>query len=1164
MAQEPSYMAENRYSFIGRWRPPVATEYEVDSPETQFERQVQSLFGEGQQYLQREEYGLALHKFRDLMGLILKTVHPKMPVDPNAIPDFVFPKHLALIDTLAAKAVDILKKTPVINYQFPGTIFTSDAVLPPETVTQLKGIVDLGLQVNSYHQSVRDTLELAADKVQDEDWLGAIKLYQTAFAQVPVADTVTRGSLNHDLAILSEKAGNKPQAMEFAQLGAKLMADAKMPEAQVQALETASGIFARAGNQAQADAFGKQAVSIRSTTNVGPILGTRLSTVPTLKLLGSTSTLSSTATLGSAGTLTRPVASSPGTISGTTRIQPAAALALPPSSPTAPVLMLLRFMPKTGEQKAFKIQGKAESATILLDANAAPNMKSFLTTLSNSVDLQMVQGFLQTHVQWVAFLPHMYFFVIPMAMGDCYAGMGNLKQAEEQYIDILAYPFINKKYEIPKLWTRLAQLYVDLGDFAYRAAKDNLAAYTAAQQNYENLVLGNKTLNANSVLYKDPKFAGIKARVSSFLLAPNPALFSDNPAILTVVLDALTKLQQITAKLNFFGFGANYVPPFSFEYLQNTARYFAQQASQIEQRYIQFKSQAENEEFRREQLDQQAEVARQTVVLEQRGVAEALAGIGVAQAGVNYAEVQRQNAVAAQTDFNNVRWELLELAEAEAWANAAAVDQDDEVLQTWNGNYYNSKDRRRSLVVKDLAYKRTRISHDLEANKLARDINAANAYKGVAQAQLAQAQARKAIADQRVQIAQLQQRFAEENRDFLDMREFSDHLWYELAQQARRIKTRYLDMATETAFLMERAYNAETERGLGVIRYDYSRTSSGNLLGADMLLSDIDYFTLDHVTTTKTKKVPVKRTISLADSYAMAFQSLKAKGLCTFSTELADFDRQYPGYYLAKIRNVELIFVGITGATTIAGTLRNIGGSKFRRQNGATVSRLYPADVMALSQYDLRQDALAFRFNPNELRLFENNGIETMWQIDLPPSANDFDYNEILDVQLVLYFDGFFSPLLEQSVKATLPTTGASSRAFTMRLSYPDELFYLKNKGEGILTFAADMFPRTQKNMKRTAVKLKVSGLPTTTNGLTLRLKADNHATEIVAKTDAAGMIVDAVGQPLNPLLNESLFDRWNIRVLPADNPTLVKQGAIDLSGLSDISVFFEYTFDYR
>ena len=80
---------------------------------------------------------------------------------------------------------------------------------------------------------------------------------------------------------------------------------------------------------------------------------------------------------------------------------------------------------------------------------------------------------------------------------------------------------------------------------------------------------------------------------------------------------------------------------------------------------------------------------------------------------------------------------------------------------------------------------------------------------------------------------------------------------------------------------------------------------------------------------------------------------------------------------------------------------------------------------MALSQYDMRQDALAFRFSPNDLRLFENNGIATLWQLDLPPSANDFDFDEILDVQLVLYYDGFFSPALgaEQS-RRRFPASG--------------------------------------------------------------------------------------------------------------------------------------------
>src|SRR5207253_6466020 len=117
-------------------------------------------------------------------------------------------------------------------------------------------------------------------------------------------------------------------------------------------------------------------------------------------------------------------------------------------------------------------------------------------------------------------------------------------------------------------------------------------------------------------------------------------------------------------------------------------------------------------------------------------------------------------------------------------------------------------------------------------------------------------------------------------------------------------------------------------------------------------------------------KAPVKRVISMSDTFPMAFLTLKKTGSCTFQTELALFDRQNPGMYLCKLRNVECRFVGIS-ADGISGSLRNVGISKFRSPAGNISSRLYPADGMPISRYDLRQDALAFRVNPNVLRLFD-------------------------------------------------------------------------------------------------------------------------------------------------------------------------------------------------
>jgi hypothetical protein len=306
----------------------------------------------------------------------------------------------------------------------------------------------------------------------------------------------------------------------------------------------------------------------------------------------------------------------------------------------------------------------------------------------------------------------------------------------------------------------------------------------------------------------------------------------------------------------------------------------------------------------------------------------------------------------------------------------------------------------------------------------------------------------------------------------------------------------------------------------------------------------------------------VKRVISLADLFPMAFQGLKNTGTCNFQTQLAQFDRQAPGMYLCKTRNVELIFVGVANAT-LAGTLRNGGVSAFRRPNGAIVQRSYPADVMPLSAYETRQDALAFRFNPNELRLFENNGIETQWQIDLPRGANDFNYQDILDVQLVLYYDGFFSPTLETQVKAALPVTGSGARAISLRMSYPDELFYLKSQGEAQVELDASLFPFSQQLQNRTRLSLRASGAAAP--NLRLRLTSRNHGTEVLVTADANGLAAGNVaGDPLGVFLNEAMLDRWTVRILAGDNPALVQADRLNLNGLSDIMLYFEYGFRYR
>ena len=1155
---KPAYFIENAYSiYPGRAGSNVSVNYEVESAEGQFELQVLQLFHKGKKHLYHEEFSLAMDCFKEVSNLILKTVHPTLPPHPNANYWAVAPQFKELLNPMLERAGEIIRDTPVTQYKFPDSIVSKDFEIDPGLAEKLNHFSSPDLQITSHHGKVSDLLDKGVGLANKDNWSEALKKYKEALATVPASDHGLKASIQYDMALINEKLHKKDDALKMANESVKLFGAVKEYDKQVSALNMLSGMLDRndkpelaKSHRVKADQLVKKhslhALNLGSAKPI--MLGSN-----SIKAIMANKPMISLANGNGNG-------NRPGMRVSAGTNAPAALADVEVNEPQLMTMKYIAAQPKT-MKKTLSIQGQGQQISIPISGNLRTGMTAFYDKLKVTKDIGILKAYTLTHTQMVAYLPHMYFYVLPMAIADCEIGLGKLTKASERIEDVLKYPYLNENVEVVQVWTKLADCYMDLGDEKYKAARDHAASYGTAKEWYEKIVKSNNTINPNSPLYKDVKFAKIKQRVTSALSSGSFTSLNENPAILWRIRQAEAMLLQITNKFNYFGFDKDYIPPFSFEYLQETARYFAQRASQMEQKYIQYKSTAESEELRADQMQQQVELAQESVQLEQRGVDEAQAGINVSQANLNYAETRRKNAVDQANEFNAVRWELLEYSEAEAWANASSVDGDDQVKLSWNGNYYNSNKKKRNEVIKDLAYKKTRITHDLQANKLNDEIAAANAYKDVAQAQLAQANARKAVAEKRVEIAQLQQKHAEENREFLDLKEFGAGMWYKIAQRTKKIVTRYLDQATEIAFLMQRAYKAETERQLSVIRYDYSPSYSGFLVGADMLTRDIDQFTFDYITNIKTKKAPVKKTISLSDLAPNALEQLISTGKCQFETRLSDFDREFPGMYLCKVKNVEVVFVGITKAVSIAGSLRNLGVSMFRRSNGSKVARQYPQDVMPLSQYDIRQDALAFRFDPKELKLFENNGLETIWEMQLRKDANDFNLRDILDIHLIIYYDGFHDTTLEDNVIQGLPASGNASRAVSMQLYFPDELYYLRNNGEGIMQFDTSMFPANQTDLKRGSTQLKILGAKESIKNLTLTLESSDKNKTITIKTDADGKVP---ASKFTQLKNGAMTDQWTITIPEAENQHLIKDDRLDLSGIQDLIFLTDYTFKYQ
>ena len=109
------------------------------------------------------------------------------------------------------------------------------------------------------------------------------------------------------------------------------------------------------------------------------------------------------------------------------------------------------------------------------------------------------------------------------------------------------------------------------------------------------------------------------------------------------------------------------------------------------------------------------------------------------------------------------------------------------------------------------------------------------------------------------------------------------------------------------------------------------------------------------------------------------------------------------------------------------------------------------------------------------------------------------------------------------------------------------------------------MFPRSQKDLKRTTNTVKVTGTPQVVQNLKIRMTSDAVGSELLLTTNASGEVLDVpAGAPLQGLRGRNVLDRWHLAIRAADNPHLVQNGVLNVSGLDDVMVFFEYQFTYR
>lgn len=198
--------------FYFKKQPLLTAGYQVETPESGFESQVQQLYQQAQEYLQHEEYLLALQRLKELQTTIFRTVHPTLPVK-NDINDFAIIDVL-MFPALLNKSIEILNNTPVKTYSYPSTIFSKESVLPVDIKTSIdrKGFEGVTLNIN---QNVAiDPVLKGNEFIQAGNYKDAIVSYNDALTKT--TDPAIKAVLLHDLAVLNDKINNTAASQKFS------------------------------------------------------------------------------------------------------------------------------------------------------------------------------------------------------------------------------------------------------------------------------------------------------------------------------------------------------------------------------------------------------------------------------------------------------------------------------------------------------------------------------------------------------------------------------------------------------------------------------------------------------------------------------------------------------------------------------------------------------------------------------------------------------------------------------------------------------------------------------------------------------------------------------------------------------------------------------------
>jgi hypothetical protein len=335
--------------------------------------------------------------------------------------------------------------------------------------------------------------------------------------------------------------------------------------------------------------------------------------------------------------------------------------------------------------------------------------------------------------------------------------------------------------------------------------------------------------------------------------------------------------------------------------------------------------------------------------------------------------------------------------------------------------------------------------------------------------QILAAELRRQIADSELLNHRRQLANAREVEEYLSNKYTNQELYGWMIGQLATVYFQTYQLAYDLAKRAERAFRHELGlKDSNFIQFGYWDSLKKGLLAGERLFHDIKHMEAAYLEQNR-REYEITKHISLAQLDALALVQLRQTATCVMRLPEVLFDIDFPGQYMRRIRSVSISIPCVAGPYTSVNctlTLLNSSirhgntllGGKYSRQEGDPRFTDHLGAIQSIVTSTAQNDSGMFETNSRDERFlpFEGMGAISEWQIELPASFRQFDYDTISDVILhIRYMAREGGTLLKQKATLELQTAvnefirsegqQGLAQIFGLRHEFSNELYRLLN-----------------------------------------------------------------------------------------------------------------------